>query len=550
MSLNYRIKTRIRLATFPPLAQAAHALGFSWERIGDRLGPETRVGQLRHMGRPRRKRTPKQPLRIVFVTLMGGNSGLSSAEVVLGRALYSAGHDVQYILCDRQLPVCEVKSDQLSHSWDARCDRCYRRGSQLFRATGLPVRFASELLAGTPPHEGNWDEFVESGLLKHFRVGVLQESALVEERRRSFRSAARVSARIGMAVAAERPDRVVMSHGLYCTWGPARLMLQEAGIPVVVYGEAKRRDSLNINWNMSSDWWDVSEEWTRIRDVPLTPEQDAELDDYLGSRRDHSRDALRYNFGGEEPADVLRQRLRLDANRRTFVLFTNVLWDAASAQREIAFANPIEWVVETIRWFAQRPQLQLVVKIHPAEVVIGTRQPFAEVVREHFPQLPQNVRLIEPAEKINSWSVIQIADLCLAHTSTVGMEAPLAGVPCAVVSRTHFREKGFTIDVASREEYFRLIESFDGASLDRERLITLARRYAYLLFMRYQLDFPFRYQVRYGDVRAFRRMGEEELLAHPTIRLVIEAIERQEPFLRVGPSVVLRGTIEPAAQVG
>ena len=77
---------------------------------------------------------------------------------------------------------------------------------------------------------------------------------------------------------------------------------------------------------------------------------------------------------------------------------------------------------------------------------------------------------------------MQIADLGLVHTSTIGMEMPLEGIPCAVVSKTHFRGRGFTIDVNTREEYFNLIENWDSESYDSQSCIDLAKRYAFLLF--------------------------------------------------------------------
>jgi hypothetical protein len=58
-----------------------------------------------------------------------------------------------------------------------------------------------------------------------------------------------------------------------------------------------------------------------------------------------------FNFGGETSNKETFEFLGLDENKPVYTMFTNVLWDAASAQREIAFSNPVEWVLETIRWF-------------------------------------------------------------------------------------------------------------------------------------------------------------------------------------------------------
>jgi hypothetical protein len=255
------------------------------------------------------------------------------------------------------------------------------------------------------------------------------------------------------------------------------------------------------------------------------------VEQYLSSRRHHSQDTLVYNFGPEQAASETRKRFGLDPDKTTFTLFTNVLWDAASAQREIAFTNPIEWAVETIRWFAHHPDRQLIVKIHPAEKVIGTRQPFAEILSKEFPVLPANVLLIEPDEKVNSWSILQVTDLGLVHTSTVGMELPLEGVPVACVSRTHYRGKGFTLDVESRAEYFKLLEGWRRGAHDMRAQNELAIRYAHLLFERYQLPWNMIYEPAHTDVRALGYSNADELASDGTIRLVISAIETKAEFL-------------------
>jgi capsule polysaccharide export protein KpsC/LpsZ len=225
------------------------------------------------------------------------------------------------------------------------------------------------------------------------------------------------------------------------------------------------------------------------------------------------------------------RRLGLDPAKPTFVLFTNVLWDAASAQREIAFPNAVDWVLDTIEWFSRHPDRQLVVKIHPAEVVIGTNQPFASEIAAVFPSLPANVRVVEPQEKVNSWSIGRIATAGLVHTSTPGMELPLEGIPCIVVSRTHYRGKGFTIDVQSREQYFGLLETFDRSRHEDPMMAEYALRYAYLLFERYHLPWDFLTEATYGNYTAFNFRSDEELLEHPTVRLVVHAIEKQDDFL-------------------
>lgn len=523
-------KYHLRLAIVPFLARVGRFFGISWETLGDKLGREVLIAQTRSQWPTRVIEPAEEPLDVVFLTMMGGNQALVSTEVVLGRILQARGHRVRYVLCDEMLPACEVKWEGQEHRWQEACAKCYEFGKRYLCGARYEVLPVSELIADQTDST-RWDEYVESALLKHYHVGVLCEDPEVVDRRKRFAEAAAVSAKVGGKITEMKPDRVIMSHGIYCTWGPAREVLVAAGIPVMTYGEGKKVRTMKFNWDVSADWWDFSVEWERVKNTPLTDRQEKAIDSYLASRRTHVLDARVYNFGEEESLAQTRKRLHLDADKQTFVLFTNVLWDAASAQREIAFKNPIEWVMETIAWFAQHPKKQLVVKIHPAEVVIGTSQPFVSVIAGRFPDLPANVRVIEPQEKVNSWSIMQVADLGLVHTSTVGMELPLEGIPSMVVSRTHFRGRGFTIDVSSREEYFDVIENWDGSEVDRDELKVVAKRYAHIMFQRYQLPFPFLHEYVVNDTRALVNIAEQDTLSRPAVRVFLDGFKNRHEFL-------------------
>ena len=527
--------------------QGVSRLSWLWNRAGGspltlarrpRLGSELLIGQLASMtpGVPLRAECP---LRIVFFTMLGSHSYMVATEIALARALKARGHEVRLVLCDRRLPLCENKSVNNRSRWDFACYKCFTHGHAMLRASGLDFDLVSRLTAEARDpeaeaviHSLDFHHTVESSLYKYFKIGRLRGGAEEAEAARGFSAACDTSARAALAVARRKPDRVVMSHGVYATWAPALGVFQRFGIPVAVYNKGKRRNSSVMNWVSGNMDWDVSRAWAQVKDQPLTPVEDQRLQAYLDSRVDHSADALKYNFGERESLAKSYERLRLDPNRQTFVLFTNVLWDAASAQKEIAFPNAVDWVMETIEWFGRHPEKQLVVKVHPAEVVIGTNQPFAAEIRERFPQLPPNVRLIEPQEKVNSWSIMRVATAGLVHTSTPGLELPLEGIPCICVSGVHYRGKGFTVDVESKEEYFRLLSDWDPNRVDTDRIKTLARRYAYLLFERYHLPWDFLHETSFGLNTAFAFASDAELLRQPTVDLICRAIEQRSDFLR------------------
>lgn len=470
------------------------------------------------------------PLKIVFLTMIGGHRYLFATEAILSLLLQQRGHQVQHVICDQSLPACEIKKSTNHEQWAEACASCWSLGRHLATSFGLDVVGVSELLKDASPELDNSidiDSIVEASLLKHFMVGSLDAIGdSKHERAEAYIEAAQRSLKIGATIVAQKPDRVIMSHGIYSTWGPARELLLENNIPVTTYGKGKKRQTIKFNWSTSADWWDVSEEWKTAKSQELTAVQESEIDSYLESRRSHSDDSMVYNFGKEEPVEAIKKRLGLVTGKTTFTLFTNVLWDAASAQREIAFKNAIDWVFETIRWFIEHPEKQLIVKVHPAEVVIGTKQPFSKIIDDEFPNLPPNIAIINPDAVINSWSVAEMTDLGLVHTSTVGMELPLEGTPVAVVSRTHFRDRGFTIDIENKNQYFELLDQFNPDSSNDTEMTKIAKRYAYLLFNRYQIPFDLFEEPNHADVRSFKLDKLRGLASSEIVNAFIPPFER------------------------
>ena len=489
-----------------------------------------------------KKQTPvtsNQPKRIIFFTVLGSHSFMIGSELALARALRARGHEVHIVICDGILPACENHSVGLEENdWQKRCQKCALRGQALTDAAGIHTHTLSHLEKSARDAEAdtilakqNFSYIIESALYKYFRVGRLEGTESERAQTLKVDAACQITARAAIACARLQPDRVIMSHGVYSSWAPALMVFQSLKIPTLVYNKGKKRNSVVMNWVKGLMDWDVSAEWEKVKDKPLTPIEEQAIQRYLDGRITHKEDALKYNFGELEQREQTLERFNLDKNKPIMVLFTNVLWDAASAQKEIAFPNAVDWVMQTIQWFADHPEKQLVVKIHPAEVVIGTNQPFVKEIQRVFPKLPSNVRIIPPEEKVNSWSITQITSLGMVHTSTPGLELPLSGVPCLVASGVHYRGKGFTVDIESREQYFQILNEFPRINFDPEKAKTLALRYAYLLFERYHLDWSFMIEGDYGRYVAVNARSDEELNQNPTVQLLCEKIENLEPLL-------------------
>jgi len=115
------------------------------------------------------------------------------------------------------------------------------------------------------------------------------------------------------------------------------------------------------------------------------------------------------------------------------------------------------------------------------------------MIQRTLPQLPPHIKLIEPLDEVNTYDLMDVTDLGLVYTTTVGLEMALRGIPVVVAGKTHYRNRGFTYDPGTWVDYFkllnRLLENIKANRLGEEQ-VDLAWKYTYLFFFRYQLPFP------------------------------------------------------------
>ncbi len=107
--------------------------------------------------------------------------------------------------------------------------------------------------------------------------------------------------------------------------------------------------------------------------------------------------------------------------------------------------------------------------------------------------LPAHFRLIEAQDPINTYDLIELADLGMVYTTTTGMEMAMSGVPVIVAGQTHYRGKGFTLDPDSWQSHEDLVEKVLAApaehKLNRSQ-VDSAWKYAYHFFFDYPCQFP------------------------------------------------------------
>ncbi len=233
-----------------------------------------------------------------------------------------------------------------------------------------------------------------------------------------------------------RPDVVIVPNGTIQELGVVYRVARLMNIPAVTYEFGDQRQRIWLAQNGEVMQQETEALWKTRQDRALSEEQ---LERLHGLFKARQRAAMWENFsrlwqdtpaqGGEQA----RAELGLDS-RPVVLLATNVLGDSLTLGRQVFSASMAEWISRTVQYFVGRPDIQLVIRVHPGEVLTHG-QSMVDVVKSVLPQLPKHIRLIEPKDKMNTYDIIEVADVGLVYTTTVGLEMAMTGLPVIVTGK-------------------------------------------------------------------------------------------------------------------
>ena len=315
---------------------------------------------------------------------------------------------------------------------------------------------------------------------------------------------------IGQALAAltaRRPDVVLIPNGMVLELGAVYRAARHLGIPIVTYEFSETREEIWLAQDDVIMLQNTDRLWQACRSRPLTEaqwEQIRALESARQGARIEGRDTRQWQTVSSQGGEQARAALGLDG-RPIALLATNVLGDSLVLGRDVFSPSMGEWIVRTMRWFGQHPSAQLVVRIHPGEVLM-TGPSILETIRRELPEMPANVRVVAADQKINTYDLAEIAALGMVYTTTTGMVMAMRGLPVIVAAQTHFRGRGFTFDPAGWDEYFALTERIladPSAHRLKDAQIETAWNYAYRFFFEYPQPFPWRLLNFWEDMKVW-----------------------------------------------
>lgn len=304
---------------------------------------------------------------------------------------------------------------------------------------------------------------------------------------------------------ANTPDVVLIPNGLILEMGIVFRVARYLDIDAVTYEFNDQREQIWLAQNssiMQQDTDYLVEARCRLPVTEAMFERVADLENARRGARVWGKSKRLWQYVSSQGADTTRNMLGLD-NRPVVMLAANVLGDSLTLGRDIFASSMTEWITRTVQYFAKRTDVQLVIRVHPGEKLVPQAKSMAAVVKEALPELPSHIHIIGALDKINTYDLIEIADVGLAYTTTVGLETAMNGRPVISCGQTHYRGRGFTLDVHTWDEYLSVLDQVL-ADIPSHRLndkqIEFAWNYAYRFFFEYPRPFPWRLMNFWDDL--------------------------------------------------
>ena len=248
----------------------------------------------------------------------------------------------------------------------------------------------------------------------------------------------------------EAPDAVVAYNGLYSVNRAVSMLAAARGIPhYFLHAGGNLAGRLQTLMLAKGDIFDmlrnIGAAWPALREQPVeAAHARAVTDHFVELMRGRSGFAysqpqtgdgggLRRKFGVADDQKVLCATLSSYDER-----FAAEACGALAPATGLLFPLQVDWVNALIDYVRDRPELFLIVRVHPREFPNkrdGVKSAHAKSLERAFDALPSNVLINWPTDMLSLYDLAEITDVFLNSMSGVGKEMGVLGIPVVLYSK-------------------------------------------------------------------------------------------------------------------
>ena len=468
------------------------------------------------------KFTNTKRMKILLAGTIGGNDVVSNFESKISSYLKDYGFEFHRLICDKVMSACfecnqfTVPVNKIKYNKALTSKVCI--GCETFekKKSDAVIHFVGEYFKKSDTDKFNnkidsldFEElrhFISNGInlgehaysatLRYFAKGQIYPTEIEEYVFRSFLKSAEIIRHTFVEMLKRNNfDVVFVLHGLYIPHGVIKDVCNKNGIRVIVWNLGYRKNTFIFSEGETYHKTMISEPKERWENLHLKVKQKALILQYLNSRRYGNRDWIsfvgkpRFKINSESKLHKL-----LNSGNKNILLLTNVGWDAQIHYENNVFSDMYEWIYRTIEWFINKPNVNLIIRVHPAEVnsIYPSAERIEKIIFDRYGQnLSSNILVIDSSDPTSTYVVAESCDLILIYGTKMGVELAVFGKPIIVSGEAWIRGKNLTIDISSKDNYEDLLEKYITKKLTFKPNEEQALKYAHHYFFRrlFELDF-------------------------------------------------------------
>lgn len=413
-------------------------------------------------------------MRILFFSPFSGIWEFAAHEARLASALKAQGHDAVFVTCGRALKThcvvmvasglspaaTEEDRERVCRSCCGRAD-ALRRGFDLAgpvlgevvdEASMERIETAVERARVTRSIESTWDgipagrralyPFLAYKKRDSLELTEQEWSEYADQLRQSMLSAAGARAMIDRI----KPDAVITYSATYSVLAMFLEVARACGLPTYFTEASPNLALRNATAIFGRDgigqWYGALRDlWNQLKDRPARPLGiNATARHLIHLFKGES--VFTYSSPARSEAVSIRASFGIPADARV-LLATMSSYDEVFAAQEAGildkadtvFASQIEWIAWLLRFVAQRPNVFLIIRVHPREfptrreVGGGVKSTHARRLERMLVDLPKNCIVNWPSQNMSLYDVAKDIDVVLNAWSSAGKEMALLGIP-------------------------------------------------------------------------------------------------------------------------
>lgn len=441
-------------------------------------------------------------------------------DAIFGHAFKMAGADVKMLYCDGVLDSCDA--DTVFRNQKTVCFACNKFGKSLEKSLKLEclsfrsyvsdsdVEEIKDIVKNLKPNEMinyhylnvNVGKHAHASAIRYFLSGKLDlnDSQQIKILRNKL-VYAMVNTKVAeVLVKKENPDCVFTLHGNYSTWGPFFSYFRFKGLDAVINSHMPPRYGCFLfNRNSKANTLSSEKIWAELSQLPIKEEERKRVDNYLNKRiKGLTQDHKMYKdcFKKEKEKNLFLKLLLESKNKysKNFVMYPNLAWDAAiEGGISDIFKDVFDWIDKTVEFFKKKPDYQLIIRTHPAELVWDEcNQSIDEYITKKYSPLPDNIILLKPNAPLMAYDLIDENTVAILYNGTLGCELAPLGIPVLTAADdVHYKKAGVVYKVRDLEDYLSILYNPDPLIQFAKNNIDLTKKYADFYFFKSLIRIPF-----------------------------------------------------------